>query len=86
MIITPPAESDYPRFYHTYVSKVSTQDLLPALAYEMESLKKILVNLPEDKLNYRYESDKWNIKELLIHMSDTERIFSYRALRFARGG
>lgn len=84
MNITPPAQKDYPEYYHTYVSKVSTHDLLPSLASEKQTLNSLLTGLSEDKLNYRYESDKWTIKELLIHMSDTERVFSYRALRFAR--
>lgn len=84
MIISPPKSNDYPEFYHTYVSKVSSTDLLSSLANEMSALSSLLKDLSEDSLNYRYESDKWNIKELLIHMSDTERIFSYRALRFAR--
>ncbi len=84
MIITPPAQNDYPQFYHTYVSKVNTTDLIPALSDEMQTLKGLLTDLSDEKSNYRYQPDKWNIKELLIHMCDTERIFSYRALRFAR--
>ncbi len=84
MNITPPAQGDYPEYYHTYVSKVTTQDLIPALAIEIKTLNNLLTGLSEDKLNYRYASDKWNIKELLVHMCDTERIFSYRTLRFAR--
>lgn len=40
--------------------------------------------LPAEKLNYRYAADKWTIKEILAHLIDDERIYAYRALRFAR--
>lgn len=40
--------------------------------------------LPEEKLSYRYANDKWTIKEILAHLIDDERIYAYRALRFAR--
>ena len=41
-------------------------------------------SIPEEKGEYRYASGKWTIKELICHMMDAERIFAYRALRFAR--
>ncbi len=42
-------------------------------------------SLPSDKLFYRYAKNKWTLKELLVHLIDDERIYAYRALRFARG-
>jgi uncharacterized damage-inducible protein DinB len=47
--------------------------------------KKLIYNLPEEMLYYRYAEGKWSIKEVLVHIVDDERIFAYRALRFARG-
>lgn len=41
--------------------------------------------LTEEQMNYRYAPGKWTIKDMLLHMSDTERVFAYRALRFSRG-
>src|SRR4030095_10777117 len=43
-----------------------------------------ILPLSEEKLNYRYAPNKWTIKEILVHIIDDERIYAYRALRFAR--
>ena len=50
----------------------------------LKTTETFLLSLPEDKLLYRYAEGKWTIKEILIHMVDMERIYTYRALRFAR--
>jgi uncharacterized damage-inducible protein DinB len=47
--------------------------------------KKFIYKLPKEMLYYRYAKGKWSIKEVLVHIVDDERIFAYRALRFARG-
>ena len=44
----------------------------------------LILAIPEELGEYRYAPGKWSIKELLCHMMDAERIFCYRALRFAR--
>jgi uncharacterized damage-inducible protein DinB len=46
--------------------------------------KELACSLPEKMLYHRYAADKWSIKETLVHIIDDERIFAYRALRFAR--
>jgi uncharacterized damage-inducible protein DinB len=48
-------------------------------------VKELIYSLPEEKLYHRYAPGKWSIKETLVHIVDDERIFAYRALRFARG-
>jgi uncharacterized damage-inducible protein DinB len=65
--------------------------LLPDDGLILEHLKNNLVltsnllrSLDEQQLNYRYAEGKWTIKEILAHITDDERIYSYRALRFAR--
>jgi len=65
--------------------------LVPAGANILEHLKDnfpkvrdFIYALPEEKLTYRYASEKWSIKEILVHIIDDERIFAYRALPFAR--
>ena len=46
--------------------------------------KELILSLPAEKLTYRYAEGKWTVKEILLHLSDDERIYAYRALRFAR--
>ena len=58
--------------------------LLDHLAINVQNTKSFILSLPADKLMYRYAKDKWTIKEVVVHMIDMERIYSYRILRFAR--
>jgi hypothetical protein len=48
-------------------------------------LRDLLLSLPEQRLSFRYAPEKWDIREVVIHLMDNERVFAYRALRFARG-
>ena len=73
-----------PSFYTKYVNHVKESDMLEALASSNAQLINLIKNVPESKGEYRYAAGKWSIKEVLCHMMDAERIFSYRALRFAR--
>ncbi len=73
-----------PPFYKKYVEHVKEFDLLPILDHSNKQLLTLLGTIPEEKGTFRYAPGKWSIKELLCHMMDAERIFAYRALRFAR--
>lgn len=81
---TPPAATEYAPFYHTYV-KLITGDPLEVLRRQPQELRQLLDGLTEEQTLFRYAPDKWSIKENLVHMLDTERIFAYRALRIGRG-
>ena len=59
-------------------------DIIQTLEQQIENSLSLLRTVPSDKANFRYAPDKWSVKELLGHVIDSERIFSYRALRFAR--
>jgi uncharacterized damage-inducible protein DinB len=83
-IITPPAPSEYGEFFSNYIEAAATEDLLSALAASEEYIVNFMLSLKEQQLLHRYQPGKWSIKELLVHMIDAERIFAYRALRFAR--
>lgn len=79
-----PAATEYAPYYGRYVSLVPEGDILAMLAEQMNSTLGLLRGIDEEKAGWRYAPDKWSIKELVGHMIDTERIFAYRALRFAR--
>ena len=71
-------------FYHNYINLVTEDELAEAFDKESASFVRFLDTIPAEKYDYRYAEDKWTIKEVLQHIIDAERIFSYRALRFAR--
>lgn len=81
---TKPDFNTLPGFYRNYVLNVQDQDMLQALELSAERFKELISNVSEDRGEYRYAPGKWSIKELICHMMDAERIFAYRALRFAR--
>ncbi len=66
--------------------KLVNQDgsLLKQLEYSLEITKSMVVLLSDDELDFRYQEDKWSVKEVLVHIIDDERIYGYRALAFAR--
>lgn len=85
MITIPrPDKSEYFEYYHKYVLLVPEGNLLEQLRIIHGATRNLVLSLNEDKLNYRYEPGKWSIKEIIIHLADAERVFAYRALRFAR--
>ena len=79
-----PDLSRVPEFYHNYIKQVPENDLMGAFKNQGPVFIKFLESVPPAKYNYRYAESKWTIKELLQHIIDAERIFNYRALRFAR--
>jgi uncharacterized damage-inducible protein DinB len=79
-----PELSSIPSFYHSYFHLVKEDDILNALNGNTEKTISFLNSIPTNKWDYSYAEGKWTIKELVQHIIDSERIFSYRALRFAR--
>lgn len=73
-----------PAFYSGYVAHVAHLTVSDALRWSHEQFELTLHGLPEAKGTYAYAPGKWTIKEVLCHLMDAERIFAYRALRFAR--
>ena len=80
-----PEPGEYPPFYETYVSKVQGGDVLAQLESQRLQTAQLFAASTERDGNFRYAPGKWSIKEVVGHLSDSERIFSYRALRIARG-
>jgi uncharacterized damage-inducible protein DinB len=73
-----------PHFYKNYVKQIEESDILQALRISGHRCLELVHAIPESKADFRYADGKWSIRELLCHMIDAERIFAYRALRFAR--
>ena len=83
--IEKPKPGEYPDYATMYIKLVSDDGfLLKHLDDNFGVVKTLLRSLPGEKLLYRYASDKWTIKETLVHLIDDERIYAYRALCFAR--
>lgn len=80
-----PDLSRVPEFYHNYINHVTEDDLMQAFKVQTSALTQFLETIPPGKHDYRYADGKWTIKEVVQHMIDAERIFTYRALCFVRG-
>ena len=79
-----PDASEYAPYYERYVSQIEG-DVLETLERQGAQTLALLGGISEAAAGSRYEPGKWSVKELVGHMIDGERIFAYRALRFARG-
>jgi hypothetical protein len=73
-----------PEFYRGYVDKAESDSLFDAMEIALDRTMKLVKTLPENGGLLKYADDKWTINEVLQHIIDSERIFAYRALRFAR--
>jgi len=79
-----PQSDDYGAYYQPYIDKVGHQDLITELKQAKQQLFQYLNRLNDQQALIRYQPDKWSIKEMIQHLIDTERVFSYRALSVAR--
>jgi uncharacterized damage-inducible protein DinB len=84
LTVARPEPGEYAPYYERYISLVSGTDILGTLDAQRRQTLLLLSGRDESEGNFRYAPDKWSAKEVLGHVCDTERIFAYRALRFAR--
>jgi hypothetical protein len=82
--VTRPSANEFAPYYGTYVNKVADGDIVATLKTQIGSTLEYLRAIPEARGGHRYAEGKWSIREVIGHMSDAERVFAYRALRFAR--
>ncbi len=80
-----PAANEFAAYYSTYIDRVTGDDILGTLQSQLDTTLSALTGISEEKSLHRYAADKWSIRQLLNHVTDTERVFVYRALWFARG-
>jgi hypothetical protein len=80
-----PGPTEYAPTLETYVALVPEEDVLAALEAQTAHAHSLLRGASEAEGGERHPPYTWSIKEVVGHLADTERIFAYRALRFARG-
>lgn len=80
-----PGPGEYFEYYDRYVSIVPPGDILDILRNQHASILDVVAGINRDKSEYRYAPAKWSVKEVFGHVVDVEWIFTYRALRIARG-
>lgn len=79
-----PNKDEYPEYYQFYIDLVPDEEILNYLENQTAEVLGLYQSFDEEKMLYKYEKDKWSIKELLGHLLDTEIIMGYRALTYAR--
>ena len=80
-----PEAGEYAPYYEKYISLVPGNDILSALEAQRLQMTRLFAGRSERDGNFRYAPDKWTVKEVLGHVADSERVFTYRALCIARG-
>jgi DinB family protein len=82
---TVPDRTEAAEYYFTYIDQVPPGDIRQTLAAQAAATLSFLRGISEERSLHRYAPDKWSIRELLSHVNDTERVFVFRAVWFARG-
>lgn len=76
--------NEYSKFQATYINAAMNVELIEELEISLHDFIRFVQNIPMDKFDYHYAEGKWTIKEIIQHIIDSERVFSYRALRISR--
>ena len=83
--LTSPTSEEYAEFYAGYIQRAQAKgDVLAALPKQIEEIKSALGNLSDEQALFRDAPQEWSIKEVMGHLNDGERVFSYRLLRVSR--
>lgn len=80
-----PNDTEYAPYFQRYIAQVPEGDLIEVLDEQASATRAMVGSLSDVEARFRYAPDKWSIKEVIGHVTDTERIMAYRALCFARG-
>ena len=83
-MIERPDRTEAVDYYFTYIDQVGSGDIRDLLASQLTETLAILDGVPEERSLYRYAPGKWTIREAVSHVNDAERLFTFRALWFAR--
>jgi hypothetical protein len=80
-----PAPTEADSYYFIYINQILGDDPCELIAHQLDEALNFFSTIPEEQSAYRYAPEKWSIRQVLNHISDTERAFAFRALWFARG-
>ena len=80
-----PENTEAALYYFTYINQTPGDDPLAAIEPQLSDCLALFAGISEEQSLYRYAAEKWSIRQVLNHMTDTERAFAFRALWFARG-
>lgn len=80
-----PSSGDYAPYYEGYVSLVPESDIVSVFRQQNRQVTEFIKAIPQASAGFRYAPGKWTIREVLGHVADGERVFSYRATCLARG-
>ena len=79
------SQTDYPEYFNQYISLVKQDDdCVDAMQNSLDNFVNFMEIVPFEKYNFKYQFDKWTVNDIVRHLIDAERVFAYRALRFAR--
>jgi hypothetical protein len=85
LLTTTPERHEAPEYYFRYINLVPQADIRLTLTAQLPDIVMLLESISEDKWQYGYAPDKWSVRQVVAHLNDTERLFAFRALWFARG-
>jgi len=80
-----PQPNEAAPYYFTYIDQVPGENAFRVIESQLDECLQLLSTISEDKSLHRYAAEKWSIRQVLNHLSDTERSFAFRVLWFARG-
>ena len=84
-ILTPPTHEEYAPFYSDYIQRaISRNDVMAALPLQIDEIKSALGHLTDEQARFKFGPLEWSIKEVIGHLNDVERVFSYRLLCVSR--
>src|SRR5580704_22588 len=84
-MLTRPEHNEYSAWYADYVERVPDGSVIEVLERQSQELQAFLKTLSEEQAEKPPAPGKWSVKQVIGHLCDGERVFTYRALRFSRG-
>jgi hypothetical protein len=80
-----PGADEYAPYYERYIARVRDGEILEILTEQSDAIRGLFARVPDERGHFAYAPGKWTLNESLQHVVDTERVFTYRALRIGRG-